>query len=94
MKAISSSLLFLTFAHVSAQQRIVVEKDRRPNVVYIYADDLGYGELGCYGQQKIKTPNIDRIAREGLRFTQHYTSAPVCAAARCMLLTGRHSGHS
>jgi arylsulfatase A-like enzyme len=94
MKAISSLLLLLIFANVSAQQRIPSEKSRHPNVVYIYADDLGYGELGCYGQQKIKTPNIDRLAREGIRFTQHYTSAPVCAAARCMLLTGRHSGHS
>jgi arylsulfatase A-like enzyme len=67
---------------------------KRPNIIYIYADDLGYGELGCYGQQKIKTPNLDRIAREGIKFTQHYTSAPVCAPARCMLMTGKHSGHS
>jgi arylsulfatase A-like enzyme len=66
----------------------------RPNIIYIYADDLGYGELGCYGQQKIRTPNLDQIAREGMRFTQHYSSAPVCAPARCMLLTGKHAGHS
>lgn len=66
----------------------------RPNIIYIYADDLGYAELGCYGQQKIRTPNLDQIAREGIRFTQHYTSMPVCAPARCMLLTGKHSGHS
>ncbi len=66
----------------------------RPNIIYIYADDLGYGELGCYGQQKIRTPNLDQIAREGIRFTQHYTSMPVCAPARCMLLTGKHAGHS
>lgn len=66
----------------------------RPNIIYIYADDLGYGELGCYGQTKIRTPNLDRMAREGLRFTQHYTGTPVCAPARCMLLTGRHGGHS
>lgn len=66
----------------------------RPNIIYIYADDLGYAELGCYGQQKIRTPNLDQIAREGMRFTQHYTSMPVCAPARCMLLTGKHSGHS
>lgn len=66
----------------------------KPNVIYIYADDLGYGELGCYGQQKIKTPHLDRIAREGIRFTQHYTGAPVCAPARAMLMTGKHSGHS
>ena len=65
-----------------------------PNIIYIYADDLGYGQLGCYGQQKIKTPNIDRLAREGIRFTNHYTGAPVCAPARCMLMTGKHGGHS
>jgi arylsulfatase A-like enzyme len=67
---------------------------QKPNIIYIYADDLGYGELGCYGQRKINTPNLDKIAREGIRFTQHYTSAPVCAPARCMLMTGKHSGHS
>jgi arylsulfatase A len=66
----------------------------RPNIIYIYADDLGYGELGCYGQQKIKTPHLDRLAKEGMRFTQHYSSAPVCAPSRCMLMTGRHGGHS
>jgi hypothetical protein len=57
----------------------------KPNIVYIYADDLGYGELGVYGQQKIKTPNLDKMAHEGIRFTDHYTSTPVCAPARCML---------
>ncbi|MCX2481479.1 arylsulfatase [Pedobacter sp. MC2016-15] len=67
---------------------------RGPNIIYIYADDLGYGELGSYGQKKIKTPYLDQMAKEGMRFTQHYTSTPVCAPARCMLLTGRHGGHS
>src|SRR5678815_5736401 len=67
---------------------------KKPNIIYIYADDLGYGELGCYGQEKIKTPNLDKLAKEGVRFTQHYTGAPVCAPARCILLTGKHSGHS
>ncbi|CAN5388148.1 arylsulfatase [soil metagenome] len=66
----------------------------QPNVIYVYADDLGYGELGCYGQQKIKTPFIDKLASEGIRFTQHYSGAPVCAPSRCMLLTGKHAGHS
>lgn len=65
-----------------------------PNIIYIYADDMGYGELGCYGQKKIETPHLDRMAAEGKRFTQHYTSMPVCAPARCMLMTGKHSGHS
>ena len=66
----------------------------KPNIIYIYADDLGYGELGSYGQQKIKTPSLDKIAAEGIRFTQHYTGAPVCAPARCMLMTGKHSGNA
>jgi len=66
----------------------------RPNVVLIVADDLGYGELGCYGQTKIATPNLDRLAAQGLRFTQFYAGAPVCAPSRCVLLTGLHSGHA
>ena len=56
----------------------------KPNIIYIYADDLGYGELGSYGQQIIKTPNLDRMARQGMRFTQHYAGAPVCAPSRAM----------
>lgn len=67
---------------------------KKPNVIYIYADDLGYGEIGVYGQTKIKTPFLDAMAKEGIRFTHHYTSAPVCAPARCMLMTGVHAGHS
>ncbi len=69
-------------------------ESRPPNIVYILADDLGYGELGCYGQEKIRTPNVDRIAREGKRFTSHYSGSPVCAPSRCVLLTGLHTGHS
>lgn len=65
-----------------------------PNIIYIYADDLGYGELGSYGQQKIKTPYLDRMTREGMRFTQHYAGAPVCAPSRAILMTGKHAGHS
>ncbi len=65
-----------------------------PNIIYILADDLGYGELGVYGQEKIETPNIDALARNGMLFTQHYTGAPVCAPARYMLMTGKHAGHS
>ena len=66
----------------------------RPNIVYIYADDLGWGELGAYGQRKIRTPNLDRMAAQGMRFTQHYSSAPVCAPSRGALLTGLHTGHA
>jgi arylsulfatase A len=68
--------------------------ERRPNIVYVLADDLGYGELGCYGSEKIRTPNVDRIAREGMSFTQHYSGSPVCAPSRCVLLTGKHTGHA
>ncbi len=67
---------------------------RKPNIVFIMADDLGYGELGCYGQEKIETPNIDRLAENGMKFTNFYSGAPVCSPARCMLLTGRHPGHA
>ncbi len=66
----------------------------KSNVVYILADDLGYAELGCYGQEIIRTPNLDRMAAEGVRFTQHYSGSPVCAPSRCVLLTGKHTGHS
>lgn len=68
--------------------------DEKPNIIFILADDLGYGELGCYGQEKIRTPNIDALAAEGMRFTQHYSGSPVCAPSRCTLMTGRHTGHA
>lgn len=67
---------------------------QRPNLVLIVADDLGVGELGCYGQEKIETPRLDAMAREGLRFTRFYSAAPVCAPTRCSLLTGLHGGHA
>lgn len=73
------------------KEEVRVEK---PNIIYILADDLGYGELGAYGQEKIETPNIDALAQSGMLFTQHYTGAPVCAPARYMFLTGKHAGHS
>lgn len=65
-----------------------------PNIIYILADDLGYGDLGCYGQEKFNTPNIDRLAQEGLLFTQHYSGSTVCAPSRAALLTGMHTGHT
>jgi arylsulfatase A-like enzyme len=70
------------------------DKKSVTNIVLILADDLGYGELGCYGQAKIKTPHLDRLAKEGMRFTQHYSGAPVCAPSRCVLMTGKHLGHA
>ena len=70
------------------------EVGKRPNIIFILADDLGYGEIGCFGQEKIQTPNIDRLASEGLRLTSHYSGSPVCAPSRCTLLTGQHTGHA
>ena len=66
----------------------------RPNIVFILGDDLGYGEVGCYGQKLIKTPNIDRLAAEGMRFTQCYAGSHVCAPSRSALMTGLHTGHT
>lgn len=65
-----------------------------PNVVFILCDDLGYGDLGCYGQQYISTPNLDKMAEDGMRFTQHYAGSPVSAPSRASLLTGQHTGHT
>lgn len=67
--------------------------DQRPNILFILADDLGYGDLGCYGQKQVRTPNIDRLAKDGVRFTQFYAGSTVCAPSRCVLMTGLHTGH-
>jgi arylsulfatase A-like enzyme len=66
----------------------------KPNIIFIMADDLGYGDLGCYGQAQIKTPNIDKLAAQGMRFTDHYAGCTVCAPSRCSLMTGLHTGHT
>ncbi|THU40860.1 arylsulfatase [Niastella caeni] len=66
----------------------------RPNIIFILADDLGYGDLGCYGQQLIQTPNLDAMAKQGMRFTQFYAGTSVCAPSRSSLLTGQHTGHT
>lgn len=71
----------------------VAAEPRKPNIVFILADDLGYGDVGCYGQQKILTPNIDKLAKDGMRFTQAYAGSTVCAPSRCALMTGLHTGH-
>ena len=83
---IALTILFLTVISASAQDK--------PNIIYVLADDLGYSEVGCYGQKKIKTPNIDQIAAQGMKFTQHYAGSAVCAPSRCVLLTGKHTGQS
>ena len=76
-------------------QRITSRRNRKkPNIVFILADDLGYAELGCYGQKKIRTPNIDNLALQGMKFTQHYSGSPVCAPSRCTLMTAKHTGHA
>lgn len=72
----------------------LAQQGARPNVIFIMADDLGYGELGCYGQQKIQTPRLDALAKESLRFTQYYAGATVCAPSRSVLMTGLHTGHT
>jgi arylsulfatase len=70
------------------------KEEAQPNIIFILADDLGYGDLGCYGQELIETPHIDALASGGMKFTQHYSGSPVCAPSRCVLLTGMHSGHA
>jgi arylsulfatase A len=67
--------------------------DLKPNIIFILADDLGYGDLSCYGQKIVPTPNLDRMASEGIRFTQAYAGNNCCAPSRCAFLTGLHSGH-
>jgi arylsulfatase A len=84
--------LCASYAMISCGQSI--KNEQLPNIVYILADDLGYGDLSCYGQKKFSTPNIDRIAREGMLFTQHYTGCTVSAPSRSSLMTGLHTGHT
>lgn len=79
---------------LTAMSRAIPSRTRRPSIIYILADDLGYGDLGCYGQRKIRTPQIDRMAAEGMRFTDHYAGSAVCAPSRCCLVTGMHAGHA
>lgn len=75
-------------------QTSYADAPRAPNIVFILADDLGYAELGCYGQKKIHTPRLDRLAAEGVRFAQFYAGNAVCAPSRCVLMTGKHAGHA
>ncbi len=68
--------------------------DQKPNFIYILLDDAGYGDFSCYGQKRFATPNIDRLASEGVKFTDHYSGSTVCAPTRCVLMTGKHTGHA
>ena len=88
------TLLAAAFTLTSAQSILMAQPfGQKPNIIYILADDAGYGDFGVYGQQEIKTPNIDQMGREGVIFTQHYAGSTVCAPSRCSLLTGQHTGH-
>ncbi len=91
------SLLFICFACSRSKEPTtgaLLSTGKKPNIIYILADDLGYGDLSCYGQQKFSTPNIDRLAAEGKLFTQHYAGSTVCAPSRSALMTGLHTGHT
>ncbi len=85
-------LSFLLFSGCGLKKENAIPE--KPNIIYILADDLGYGDLGCYGQDLIETPNIDQLASVGMKFTQHYSGSAVCAPSRCVLLTGKHTGHA
>ncbi|GAF05111.1 arylsulfatase [Saccharicrinis fermentans] len=86
-------VLLMTLGAISCTS--AKEKSKpKPNIIYILADDLGYGELGCYGQEKIQTPCLDKMASEGIRFTNHYSGQTVCSPSRCSLMTGMHMGHA
>ena len=85
------AITILTLTSMTSCQK---ESPKKPNIVLIMADDLGWGELGCYGQTKIETPNIDKLASEGMKFTQFYAGSAVCAPSRCNLMTGKHGGHA
>ncbi len=89
-KLVTTVVVLLSLSlHVSRLDAI-----ERPNIVFLLADDLGYGDLSCFGQKMLATPNLDRLASEGLRFTRHYAGMTVCSPSRCVLMTGQHSGHS
>ncbi|MDX2042708.1 MAG: arylsulfatase [Acidobacteriota bacterium] len=89
------SVLVMAMA-LAASPKLIgqAQKAQLPNIVFIMADDLGYGDLGSYGQQKIRTPHLDQMAKEGMRFTQFYAGSPVCAPSRAVLMTGKHGGHA
>jgi arylsulfatase A-like enzyme len=88
MKYLIAIIFLLTVISANAQ------KKTKPNIIFIFADDLGYGDIGCYGQQKIETPNIDKLAQKGIKFTQFYSGSTVCAPSRSSFLTGLHTGHT
>lgn len=91
----NNKIFFSTLgALAAAAAPAAAQQAQQPNIIYIMCDDMGYGDLGCYGQQLISTPNIDRLASEGMRFTQAYAGSPVSAPSRATFMTGQHSGHT
>lgn len=93
LKAVGVGAAASVFGGCTGAEMTVGRARRQPNIVYILADDLGYGDLSCYGQTKFSTLNIDRLAKEGMQFSQHYAGSSVCAPSRCSLMTGLHTGH-
>lgn len=95
---LAASIMLVALLHPSAVDARQPQKSNRvsskPNIIFILADDLGYGDLSCYGQKHFQTPNIDRLAKEGMLFTQHYSGCPVCAPSRSSLMTGQTTGHT
>lgn len=94
MKVVLFFLVVLLFTGSSCRRQSQTEELQKPNIVYILADDLGYGDLSCYGQTRFQTPNIDKMASEGMLFTQHYAGCTVCAPSRSSLMTGQTTGHT
>ena len=86
--------LFKSAGALAAAPWLRAQPPRKPNVLFIVLDDLGYGEFGCYGQKQIRTPNIDRVAGQGIRYTDFYAGGAVCAPSRSVLMTGLHTGHT
>ena len=84
----------LTILFLFTSSAIAAEPAAKPNIVFILADDLGYGDVSCFGQSKYQSPNIDRLAKGGMKFTQFYAGSTVCAPSRCSLMTGYHCGHA
>jgi arylsulfatase A-like enzyme len=94
MRPILLASCLLGLPILASGTRAAEQPPPKPNLIFILADDLGYGDLGCYGQKRILTPNLDRMAAEGMRFTQFYAGSTVCAPSRCALMTGLHCGHA
>ena len=88
-----STLLFIQICIIGLPKGFT-EEASKPNIVYLLLDDAGYADLSCYGQKKFRTPNIDRVAAQGMKFTEHYSGSTVCAPTRCSLMTGLHTGHT